>query len=149
MNSRIDPLTLQTVTLTDADYQNPIPPVHPASADKCGQRFQTDVAMNFACGKHKGHEDHGDPEHGWIDQQVLSDARDVTAGRKIAVVAGETTSASLIEKARAATTELRDAARTGTVIGYLKRDPLVMAIHNALDALERLAAPSETERNKR
>ncbi len=42
--------------------------------------------------------------------------------------------ARLVEKARAATTELRDAAREGRVIEFRQRDPLVMAIHRALDA---------------
>ncbi len=40
----------------------------------------------------------------------------------------------LIEKARAATTTLRDASRLGTIIEFRQRDPLVMAIHDALDA---------------
>lgn len=43
---------------------------------------------------------------------------------------------NLIEQARAAVTELRDAAREGRVIDFRKRDPLVMAIHRALDLVE-------------
>lgn len=42
---------------------------------------------------------------------------------------------TLILIARKATDALRDAAREGRVIDYRQRDPLVMAIHNALDAL--------------
>jgi hypothetical protein len=41
---------------------------------------------------------------------------------------------ALVERAKAATDELRDAAREGRVIGFRQRDPLVMAIHAALDA---------------
>lgn len=38
-----------------------------------------------------------------------------------------------VDAARAATTRLRDAARTGRVIDFRERDPLVLAIHRALD----------------
>jgi len=48
----------------------------------------------------------------------------------------------LIDNARNATSELRDAAREGREIGFRKRDPLVMAIHNALDKLEALLPPA-------
>lgn len=41
----------------------------------------------------------------------------------------------LIEKAREATSALRDAVREGRRIDFRQRDELVMAIHHALDAL--------------
>lgn len=41
----------------------------------------------------------------------------------------------LVEKAREATELLRDSARTGKALGFRERDPLVMAIHNALDCV--------------
>jgi hypothetical protein len=41
-----------------------------------------------------------------------------------------------IDRARRATDQLRDAAREGRVIHFRQRDDLVMAIHEALDALE-------------
>jgi hypothetical protein len=44
--------------------------------------------------------------------------------------------ARLIAKAREAVTELRDAARVGRIIEFRQRDPLVIAIHRALDAYE-------------
>jgi hypothetical protein len=44
----------------------------------------------------------------------------------------------LIEAARQATTELRDAARTGRIIEFRQRDPLVAVIHDALDELEKV-----------
>jgi len=43
---------------------------------------------------------------------------------------------AMTERTRAATTTLRDAAREGRRIDFRERDPLVMAIHDALDALE-------------
>lgn len=42
----------------------------------------------------------------------------------------------LLARAREAVTTLRDAAREGRVIDFRQRDPLVMAIHRALDELE-------------
>lgn len=48
----------------------------------------------------------------------------------------------LIERARKATSELRDAAREGRVIDFRKRDPLVLDIHHALDLAEELVAAS-------
>src|SRR6185369_13128783 len=51
----------------------------------------------------------------------------------------------LIERARAATGELRDAAREGRVIDFRKRDPLVAAIHDAFDELEALRASLGSE----
>lgn len=55
----------------------------------------------------------------------------------------------LLERAREATGTLRDAAREGRVIDFHQRDPLVMAIHKALDRLEALLAsytpPTEIE----
>jgi hypothetical protein len=45
----------------------------------------------------------------------------------------------IVSRAREATTELRDAAREGRIIDYRKRDPLVLAIHRALDRLEEVA----------
>jgi hypothetical protein len=47
----------------------------------------------------------------------------------------------LLDDARTATGTLRDAAREGREIGFRQRDPLVMAIHQALDKLEELALP--------
>ncbi len=41
----------------------------------------------------------------------------------------------LIAEAREAVTTFRDAARQGLEIGFRKRDPLVMTLHRALDAL--------------
>jgi hypothetical protein len=41
----------------------------------------------------------------------------------------------LIADARAAITTFRDAARQGVEIGFRQRDPLVMTLHRALDAL--------------
>ena len=38
-----------------------------------------------------------------------------------------------VELARAAVEKLRDATREGRVIEFRQRDPLVMAIHDALD----------------
>lgn len=52
---------------------------------------------------------------------------------------------SLIEHARAATSELRDAAREGRVIDFRRRDPLVLAIHAAIDRAEELLAPAPTK----
>ena len=46
----------------------------------------------------------------------------------------------LTSAARKATGKLRDAARTGTVIEFRQRDPLVIAIHKALQAADDLAA---------
>ena len=40
------------------------------------------------------------------------------------------------EQAREATAELRDATREGRTIHFRKRDPLVLAIHDALDEAE-------------
>lgn len=48
----------------------------------------------------------------------------------------------LIERAKLATNELRDAAREGRVIHFRQRDELVMAIHNALNQLEALLVRS-------
>lgn len=42
----------------------------------------------------------------------------------------------LLDRARTATSTLRDAAREGRVIDFRQRDPLVMDIHNALDRLD-------------
>lgn len=44
----------------------------------------------------------------------------------------------IIDRARQATTALRDAAREGRVIEFRQRDELVIAIHKALDLLEEL-----------
>ena len=52
----------------------------------------------------------------------------------------QTRAARLLEKATAATNELRDAARQGRVIEFRQRDPLVLDIHAAFDELERLLA---------
>lgn len=46
----------------------------------------------------------------------------------------------LLERAREATGTFRDAAREGRVIEFRQRDPLVIAIHRALDELEALLA---------
>jgi len=51
-----------------------------------------------------------------------------------------------LEKARDAVTQLRDAVRVGQIIEFRQRDPLVLAIHRALDHLAALldaARPSE------
>lgn len=48
--------------------------------------------------------------------------------------------AELIVRARVATDVLRDAVREGRVLDFRQRDPLVLAIHNALDELEALLA---------
>lgn len=53
---------------------------------------------------------------------------------------------SLIERARSATTELRDAARDGHVIDYRRRDALVMAIHDVIDLCEELLVKREEAR---
>lgn len=42
-----------------------------------------------------------------------------------------------IELARQATHRLRDAARTGQIIEFRERDPLVMAIHKVIDYAEK------------
>ena len=59
-----------------------------------------------------------------------------------------TDAAALVQKARDATTALRDAAREGRVMDFRERDPLVMAIHSALDAIERLAQARAEERER-
>lgn len=51
---------------------------------------------------------------------------------------------ALLTKARAATDELRDAARLGRFIEFRQRDPLVLVIHQAFDRLEALLASEET-----
>lgn len=48
--------------------------------------------------------------------------------------------AELLAKARTATTALRNATRDGRALHGKQRDPLVAAIHNALDELERLSS---------
>ena len=48
-----------------------------------------------------------------------------------------TNNKQLVERAREAVTVLRDAVRVGAIIPFRQRDPLVLAIHAALDALER------------
>ncbi len=54
---------------------------------------------------------------------------------------------ALIERAREAVGRLRDAARTGCVMDFRQRDPLVMTIHEALDQAEARAGrvPPEQE----
>ncbi len=49
----------------------------------------------------------------------------------------------LLRRARAATDQLRDAAREGRMLHFHQRDPLVMDIHRAFDALERLSSPTK------
>lgn len=53
------------------------------------------------------------------------------------------TRAQMIEQAREATGTLRDAVRAGRVIDFRERDPLIVAIHRALD-LAALTAEGET-----
>lgn len=48
--------------------------------------------------------------------------------------------AAQIQKARDATTLLRDHARDGVPLHHFKRDPAVVAIHSALDSLEAIAS---------
>jgi len=52
----------------------------------------------------------------------------------------------IISRARAAVSELRDATREGRILDFRQRDPLVMAIHRALDLAESTppAPPRET-----
>jgi hypothetical protein len=50
--------------------------------------------------------------------------------------------AQVLEKARHATNQLRDAAREGVRLDSFRRDPLVLAIHAAFDELE-AALPAE------
>jgi len=54
----------------------------------------------------------------------------------------------MFQLARDATTELRDAAREGLVIGFRKRDLLVLAIHRAIDAGEAADADVATLRQQ-
>jgi hypothetical protein len=51
--------------------------------------------------------------------------------------------ATLLTEARRAVDALRDATRSGLRLDFRQRDPLVMAIHHALDHLE--ALPLEVE----
>ena len=53
----------------------------------------------------------------------------------------------LVERARAATGVLRDAVRVGRVVEFRDRDPLVLDIHRALDALKQAGGPCETCRH--
>ena len=54
-------------------------------------------------------------------------------------------SKKIIEDARRAVTELRDAAREGRIIEFWQRDPLVMAIHKAIDIAEGKPSPIATK----
>jgi|GEM_PF-775710 len=66
--------------LQTAVAETPASPREAENPQECHEYFQTDVALCFHCGMPKGHAG----SHGWVNQQVLADARDVAAERKVA-----------------------------------------------------------------